>query len=74
MGGRGGMGGGIMDFSEYFEEDEEQLDREQLTEEATERAENLIMLIQETIEPDSWFDAGGEGTVTLYENKKLVVH
>ena len=40
---------------------------------ATTRADNLKTLIQDTIEPDSWFDAGGEGTITFYENKKLVV-
>jgi general secretion pathway protein D len=34
----------------------------------------LILLIQETIEPDSWYEAGGEGTVTVYESKKLIVH
>jgi prefoldin subunit 5 len=35
---------------------------------------DLIMLIQETIEPDSWFDMSdtGEGTIQVYD-KKLVV-
>ena len=37
------------------------------------RADNLITLIQDTVEPDSWWEAGGEGTVTIYENKKLIV-
>jgi type II secretory pathway component GspD/PulD (secretin) len=37
------------------------------------RAENLIYLIEDTIEPDSWWEAGGEGTVTIYENKKLII-
>jgi type II secretory pathway component GspD/PulD (secretin) len=37
------------------------------------RGENLMYLIQDTIEPDSWWDAGGEGTVTVYEGKKLIV-
>ena len=49
------------------------MDRTQLAEEATARKDNLITLIQDTVEPDSWFDAGGEGSITSYENKKLIV-
>jgi len=30
------------------------------------RAQDLQYLIQDTIEPDSWYDYGGEGTITLY--------
>jgi len=72
-GGAGGGGTGGQYFEEYIEEEEEALTREELSEEALERAENLMALVQETIEPDSWFDAGGEGTIRLYEGKKLVV-
>ncbi|UCC22061.1 MAG: hypothetical protein JSW23_09680, partial [Planctomycetota bacterium] len=54
--------------------EEDERDREELLQEATLRADALIMLIQETIEPDSWYDVGGEGTITVYENKKLIVH
>ena len=78
-GGRGGGGGGSgggsggQFFVEYFDEQEDQVDRAQLAEEATARKDNLIMLIQDTVEPDSWFDAGGEGTIISYENKKLIV-
>ena len=59
-GGMGMMGGGMgmMGIYDY--------DREY-------RADNLIYLIEDTIEPDSWFDAGGEGSVTIYENKKLII-
>jgi tetratricopeptide (TPR) repeat protein len=59
--------------TEQFGEQDER-DREELLQEALLRADALIMLIQETIEPDSWYEAGGEGTVTVYENKKLIVH
>ena len=31
------------------------------------------MLIQDTIATDTWYDFGGEGTITVYENKKLIV-
>jgi general secretion pathway protein D len=35
---------------------------------------NLTRLIQDTIEPDSWFETGtGEGTITTYEGKKLII-
>jgi Flp pilus assembly secretin CpaC len=57
MGGMGMMGGGMGMFD---------YDREY-------RADNLITLIQDTVEPDSWWDAGGEGTITIYENKKLII-
>jgi len=40
------------------------------------RAEDLVILIQDTIEPDSWYDIGtGEGTITPYptqQPKKLI--
>jgi len=54
--------------------EQDERDREELLQEAMLRSDNLILLIQETIEPDSWYDAGGEGTATVYENKKLIVH
>jgi tetratricopeptide (TPR) repeat protein len=59
--------------TEQFGEQDER-DREELLQEALLRADQLILLIQETIEPDSWYEAGGEGTVTVYESKKLIVH
>ena len=35
---------------------------------------NLTRLIQDTIEPDSWWETGtGEGTITSYEGKKLII-
>ena len=58
---------------EGFEEEDE-IDRDELEEDTTVRASNLVLLIQETIEPDSWYDVGGEGSITIYENKKLIVH
>lgn len=70
-GGGGGQGGGY--FTEEFEEDEEELDRDTIREEATERMNNLIYLIQDTVAPDSWLDFGGTATITAYETKKLVI-
>ncbi len=36
-------------------------------------ANNLVQLIQDVIEPDSWYEAGGEGTISIYLGKKLAV-
>ncbi len=74
-GGQGGGGGQSQGgyFSEVFEETEEELDRDTLRDEALERMDNLIILIQNTVDPTSWYDAGGEGTITAYESKKIVV-
>jgi type II secretory pathway component GspD/PulD (secretin) len=58
---------------EGFEE-EDDIDSDELEEDTTVRASNLVLLIQETVEPDSWYDVGGEGSITIYENKKLIVH
>lgn len=58
--------------TEELEVDE--IDREQLVEEATVRADNLVLLIQQTIEPESWYEVGGNGTITVYERKKLIIH
>ena len=34
---------------------------------------DLVELIQETVEPDSWYEAGGEGTIRIYMGKKLAI-
>jgi type II secretory pathway component GspD/PulD (secretin)/tetratricopeptide (TPR) repeat protein len=65
-------GGSESAGGEGFEEDDE-IEREELTQMAALRAQNLTALIQETVEPDSWYDVGGEGTITIHENKKLIV-
>ena len=54
--------------------EQDQVDRNQLLEDATLRANNLVALIQQTVEPVSWFDSGGEGSITVYENKKLIIY
>ena len=70
--GRGEAGRGE-DAVEFFEEEEEELERDELEERATTRAGALGMLIQEAVEPGSWDVYGGEGTISLYQNKKLIV-
>jgi len=36
--------------------------------------DSLIILIQDTVDPQSWYEAGGDATITAYESKKLVVY
>jgi type II secretory pathway component GspD/PulD (secretin) len=54
--------------------EQEQITREQLIVEAATRATNLVQLIQQTIQPLSWVEQGGEGSITVYENKKLIIY
>ena len=54
--------------------EEENRDREQLLDDDLKRAEALVSLIQETVDPTTWYDAGGEGTVKIHGNKKLIIH
>jgi len=73
-GGGGGAGGGQTQyFAEYFDIEEGEEDKATLQAEAKARMDALIQLIQNTVEPDSWFDAGGKGTVMAYEGKKIIV-
>jgi len=43
------------------------------TEQAAQRAEDIVTLIQETVDPSSWYAAGGEGTITVFGNNQLVI-
>jgi len=61
MGGGGMYGGGMAGMGGY------DYDKEW-------REESLVMLIQETVAPDTWYDAGGEGTIRSYEGKKLIIY
>lgn len=60
--------------TEQLGQQEEQISRSQLTTEALARANNLMQLIQQTVQPTSWVEAGGEGSITVYENKKLIIY
>ena len=71
--GGGGGSSGTQYFAEYFDVEEEEEDKATLQEEARARMEALIQLMQNTVEPDSWFDAGGKGTIMAYESKKIIV-
>jgi len=71
--GGGGQGGGGQTFYETFSETDTDLDRTALHTEALDRINALITLIQDTIDATSWYDAGGEATITAYGTNKLVV-
>jgi general secretion pathway protein D len=75
--GRRGVSGRAEEAVEYFEEEEEEMERDRMEERAEERAVGLVGLIVYTVEPESWYfpdyDLYGEGTITVYENKKLIV-
>ena len=34
----------------------------------------MTSLIKETVAPESWFELGGEGTIKMYQGKKLIVY
>ncbi|MBN2456931.1 MAG: hypothetical protein JXB29_10445 [Sedimentisphaerales bacterium] len=70
--GETGGGGEASEGVEGFQ-DEEEISPEELGEEALERALGLVELIQDTVEPDSWEIYGGEGTISAYGAKKLIV-
>lgn len=73
-GGAGGGGGGVSDIGGGFEDEgEEDYSREELRQQMIERMDALILLVQDTVMPDSWFDVGGEGTITSYGAKLLSV-
>ncbi len=76
-GGRGGGGGGGGTtgggWEEYFDQEEPDLTSDQVKLDAQQQAQALMETIRTIIAPDSWFEAGGEGTITLYELKKLIV-
>ncbi len=74
-GGQGGGGGGVSDVGGGFRNtsDDQDLDADTLREEQLVRINDLILLIQDTVMPDSWFDTGGEGAITSYGGRLLSI-
>ncbi|ARN56404.1 hypothetical protein [Sedimentisphaera salicampi] len=68
----GGGGGGGDDY-ESDDDDQQEDTRESLTQRASTRAQSIVNLIQETVAPESWYDAGGDGTITTFQNNVLVI-
>ncbi|MHC4457585.1 MAG: type II secretion system protein GspD [Planctomycetota bacterium] len=55
------------------QQQQEQQGFQQMQQQAATRAQSLVLLIQDTVEPDTWYDYGGEGSITVYQSKKLIV-
>ncbi|MFQ5489653.1 MAG: hypothetical protein ACE5GE_02925 [Phycisphaerae bacterium] len=68
-GGGGGGGGGGQGEPIFSDDDDEDSDDSEVK---TQRIDDLIVLIEDTIEPNTWQTNGGRGTVTVY-NDMLVV-
>lgn len=63
---RGGGGGGGGNQSEIEDEGDDETNRE-------ENVQEIITTITETIEPDSWYENGGQGTIRVYQDTQLIV-
>ena len=61
------IGGGFTDDSQQERSSDE------LAQGSSDRGNNLIELILNTIESDSWDVEGGDGKISIYENKKLII-
>jgi hypothetical protein len=64
--GGGGGGGGL------FENSDQNREQNEVKKTKTERAEELVQLVKEMIQPDVWADAGGPATIR-YFNGSLIV-
>ncbi|AQQ08403.1 Type IV pilus biogenesis and competence protein PilQ precursor [Sedimentisphaera cyanobacteriorum] len=68
----GGGGGGGDDY-ESDDDDQQEDTRDSLTQRASTRAQSIVNLIQETVAPETWYDAGGDGSITTFQNNVLVI-
>ena len=68
----GGGGGGGGDTEPIFSDDDSGDDIDE-QEEVARRIEDLILLIEGTIEPDTWLVNGGEGTIAVFNKQLLIV-
>ena len=59
-GGGGQGGGGQGDFGTGVEE-------------SIWLSEDLMWLIMESVDPESWYEAGGDGSVSVYQTRKLII-
>ena len=69
-GGGGGSSGSTRSSSTDNDQD---YDAATMRQEAQGRAGAIIQLIQETVEPMSWYDAGGDASLTTFSSNVLVI-
>jgi len=70
VGGGGGGGGGM--FGQGTQQQGQQQGDEFGQQGTQEQMEKLIELIKQTVEPDSWRDNGGLGTIFAFQNMLVV--
>ncbi len=73
-GGSAGNNGGT--YQETFDQQgtDTDIDRATLLSDAIQRMNDLITLIEDNVDRQSWYDTGGgEATITAYETKKLII-
>jgi Flp pilus assembly secretin CpaC len=75
-GGRSSGGGGGSSSSRRSSsssQDDEDIDRTEMLERSALRVQELMDLIQQSIDPESWYDAGGQATISTFNDKTLVI-
>jgi len=71
-GGGGGGGGGASGGDSIFGDDDDDDSGDQNEEDYTQRMDDLIYLIEQTVEPESWKDNGGQGTIVAFQRMLVV--
>jgi len=66
----GGGGGGGQDENIFADDDDDDDDDEQA--DLEKRVDDLIAIIEDTIEPDTWMINGGRGTIAAFNNMLVV--
>ena len=69
----GGGGSSSDDNRNNDDNNDQNNDMQSIMGRATNRAQEIVTLIQESIDPESWYDAGGDGTVSVFQNNVLVI-
>ncbi|AQQ72130.1 Type IV pilus biogenesis and competence protein PilQ precursor [Limihaloglobus sulfuriphilus] len=69
----GGGGGSSSRRSSSSSQDDEDIDRTEMIERSALRVQELMDLIQQSIDPMSWYDAGGQATISTFNDKTLVI-
>ena len=67
--GRGGGGGGGGRSSGT----DDRMGGGELMTAARQKADDIMQLIQDSIDPESWYDAGGDASIKLFSQNKLIV-
>jgi Flp pilus assembly secretin CpaC len=69
----GGGGGGGGNNYQDDDQNEQFNDPQTMMSMAASRADAIVTLVQESIDPMSWYDAGGDATISIFQNNVLVI-